>query len=280
MLSVTNHDRELDGFTYVYPVLSRRAGGVSVGINLNPNHACNWRCVYCQVPGLQRGKAPSIDLIKLEKELLAFLVALISGEWLAHNAPEGTRVLKDIAFSGDGEPTSAREFADAVACVVRLHAEFGFGQNVALRLITNGSLMAQRSVREGVRRLGKARGEVWFKVDGGTVEDIERINGIRIKPQVIASNLALCSSLCPTWAQLCVFRQNGLAPTEAALEAWLELLRAARREGAEIEGVLLYGPVRKPMQPEGADVCPLDMEEFAAIAARIKDAGWPVRASY
>ena len=49
------HDRDVAGLTYVYPVVSRRAGGVSVGINLSPNNACNWRCVYCQVPNLQRG---------------------------------------------------------------------------------------------------------------------------------------------------------------------------------------------------------------------------------
>ncbi|MBS0311602.1 MAG: radical SAM protein, partial [Proteobacteria bacterium] len=54
-LTSTNHDRDSAGMTYVYPVVSRRAGGVSVGINLNPNNACNWACVYCQVPNLTRG---------------------------------------------------------------------------------------------------------------------------------------------------------------------------------------------------------------------------------
>ena len=68
-LSVVNHDRDAAGLTYVYPVVSRRAGGVSVGINLNPNNACNWRCVYCQVPHLVRGAAPPIDEDQLEAEL-------------------------------------------------------------------------------------------------------------------------------------------------------------------------------------------------------------------
>ena len=57
-LTVTDHSRDSAGMTYVYPVVSRRAGGVSVGINLNPNNACNWACVYCQVPDLARGTAP------------------------------------------------------------------------------------------------------------------------------------------------------------------------------------------------------------------------------
>ncbi len=61
-LSTTDHSRDGAGLSYVYPVVSRRAGGVSVGINLNTNNACNWRCIYCQVPDLVRGAAPPVDL--------------------------------------------------------------------------------------------------------------------------------------------------------------------------------------------------------------------------
>jgi DNA repair photolyase len=71
--SVENHDRDSTGMRYVYAVISRRAGGVSVGINLNPNNACNWRCVYCQVPDLVRGSRPAIDLPQLERELRELL---------------------------------------------------------------------------------------------------------------------------------------------------------------------------------------------------------------
>ena len=60
MLSVSDHNRSFISMSYVYPVVSRRAGGVSVGINLNPNNACNWHCAYCQVPDLVRGAAPEI----------------------------------------------------------------------------------------------------------------------------------------------------------------------------------------------------------------------------
>lgn len=40
-LSVHDQSRDSAGLRYVYPVVSRRAGGVSVGINLNVNNACN-----------------------------------------------------------------------------------------------------------------------------------------------------------------------------------------------------------------------------------------------
>jgi wyosine [tRNA(Phe)-imidazoG37] synthetase (radical SAM superfamily) len=279
MLTPTNHDRDLAGLTYVYPVLSRRAGGVSVGINLNPNNACNWHCVYCQVPNLTRGRAPQIDLAKLESELRGFLSALCHGDWLVRNAPEGARVLKDLAFSGNGEPTSAAEFADAVALVARLHAEFKLGPEIALRLITNGSLLAQPNVQAGIRRLGEAGGEVWFKVDAGEAEAIARINGVRLAPRSIARNLAACAALCPTWVQTCVFRWEGQSPTTDELDAYLNLLASVNGEGRALKGVLLYGLARPSLQPEAARLARLSAEEFDAIAARIQEKGLTVNAS-
>ena len=86
-LTVTDHDRDAQGLTYVYAVISRRAGGVSVGINLNPNNACNWRCVYCQVPDLQRGVGPPIDLDQLEQELGGLLDDILTGDFLERSAP-------------------------------------------------------------------------------------------------------------------------------------------------------------------------------------------------
>ena len=73
MLDVYNHQRDAANLTYIYPVLSRRAGGISVGINLNINRKCNWACVYCQVENLQRGNPESINLTLFQEELNYFL---------------------------------------------------------------------------------------------------------------------------------------------------------------------------------------------------------------
>lgn len=277
MLTVANHERDLTGMTYVYPVLSRRAGGVSVGINLNPNNACNWRCAYCQVPNLGRGKAPKIDLARLEDELRGFLAALCRGEWLLHNAPEGVRMLKDLAFSGNGEPTSAVEFPEAVALVARLHDEFTLGSGVPLRLITNGSLLGQARVRAGIARLAAAGGEVWFKVDAGDAAAIAKINGVKLAPRMIARNLAACAALCPTWVQTCVFCWDGVPPARIEVDAYLDLLTRAAGEGGGIRGVLLYGVARPPMLPEGVHVSPLAAKDFAAFAAHLQEKGLTVR---
>ncbi|MGL4996684.1 MAG: radical SAM protein, partial [Deefgea sp.] len=101
-LRVDDHSRDVAGLTYVYPVVSRRAGGVSLGINLNPNNACNWRCVYCQVPDLQRGPAPDTLVEQLEQELDLMLNDIVHGDFMLRAVPEGARRLNDIAFSGNG----------------------------------------------------------------------------------------------------------------------------------------------------------------------------------
>jgi pyruvate-formate lyase-activating enzyme len=283
MLSISRHDRDLAGLTYIYPVLSRRAGGVSLGINLNPNNACNWRCVYCQVPNLKRGRAPKIDLTRLENELRGFLDAIFRGDWLLRNAPEGAQSLKDIAFSGNGEPTSAAEFADVVTLVARLRAEFvesaesGSGPEVALRLISNGSLLGQARVREGIRRLAEAGGEVWFKLDAGRAETIARINGVRLSPRTAARNLATCAALCPTWVQSCLFRWDGQPPEAAELDAWFDILDSVCTKGGMLKGVLLYGVARPSSQPGAERLGSLSAEAFAAIAARIEERGLEVR---
>ena len=169
-LTVTDHDRDAAQRTYVYPVVSRRAGGVSVGINLNPNNACNWRCIYCQVPNLKRGAAPAIDLKQLEAELTAMLADILHGDFMQTRVPEGARRLNDIALSGNGEPTSAKEFADVVQLIGRVMKRFDLLGKIKLVLITNGSLNVRESVQAGLKRMAKLNGEVWYKLDSATRE--------------------------------------------------------------------------------------------------------------
>ena len=142
-LTPENHNRDTAGMAYVYPVVSRRAGGVSVGINLNPNNACNWACVYCQVPDLVRGTAPDIDLVQLEAELRTLLTDILHGDFMQTRVPEEVRRLNDIALSGNGEPTSAKVFPKVIELIGRAIADFELVDKIKLVLITNGSLRAR-----------------------------------------------------------------------------------------------------------------------------------------
>jgi hypothetical protein len=121
-LSIEDHSRDSAGMRYVYPVVSRRAGGVSIGINLNPNNACNWRCIYCQVPDLTRGGPPPIDLALLDGSLSASWAGPSTAISWRRMCRPGARRLVDLAFSGNGEPTSAASLTRAVELVVSASA--------------------------------------------------------------------------------------------------------------------------------------------------------------
>ena len=273
MLTVSDHNRSFIDMTYVYPVVSRRAGGVSVGINLNPDNACNWHCAYCQVPGLVRGAAPEIDLAQLEGELRQFLGELLHGSFMAEHVPPEAQVIRDIAFSGNGEPTSSKAFATIVERVVAIRDEVGLAA-VPIRLITNGSLADRPYVQTALRSLAAAGGEVWFKLDGGRAEDIARINGVDLAPEAHARRLALCASLCPTWVQTCMFRWDDAPPSDAMIAAYLAILDNA--DTTALKGVHLYGLARPSLQPEASHLQRLSPDELEQIARRIKEKGLTV----
>lgn len=273
-LDVTDHSRDSAGLTYVYPVVSRRAGGVSIGINLNPNNACNWRCLYCQVPDLKRGSAPRIDLAQLESELRGFIDTLLHGDFMRSKVPEGARQIVDVAFSGNGEPTSAREFSRAVELVGKVMSETRLGTGVKMRLITNGSLLGRSQVQEGLRRLGKLGGEAWFKVDAGTTESYRRINNADLSPDSVVRNLRHCTKLCPTWIQTCLFALDGEGPTDEEVTAYLDVLSLAGIE--RLVGVHLYGLSRPSMQPEAGRLSSLPEDRMEAIADRLRALGLTV----
>ena len=279
MLSIKDHNRFQEGFEYVYPVLSRRAGGLSLGINLNTNNACNWRCIYCQVPDLIRGAPPPVDLDALEEELSVFLSQILIGSYLEDQVPKGQRRLNDIAFSGNGEPTSAPNFADAVKTIHGVRVRANVPEVVKTVLITNGSLMHQHKVMKGVKDLAGINGEVWFKIDRATVEGAQLINDTKINKSRIMSNLEASAKACPTWIQTCLFKLDGLHPADSDLDAYVQLIGEAVARGVPFKGILLYGLARQSYQPESARLSKLDDGWLNAFAHRLRELGVTVNCS-
>jgi wyosine [tRNA(Phe)-imidazoG37] synthetase (radical SAM superfamily) len=276
-LSPRNHDRDSAGMTYVYPVVSRRAGGVSVGINLNPDNACNWACVYCQVPDLQRGTAPETDLAQLEAELRAMLNDILHGDFMQTRVPEAPRRLNDIALSGNGEPTSARAFPQVIELIGRVMADFDLVGKIKLVLITNGSLADRPRVRNGLAKMAALNGEVWFKFDSATAAGMRAVNQTRISPDKQFERLAGVARLCPTWLQTCVFALDGKPPSEAEQAAYLAALARIRQQSIPLQGVLLYGLARPSMQPQASRLSALPAQWLDAFAEKIRAAGLPVK---
>ena len=279
VLTTTNHDRDNFGLSYVYPVVSRRAGGVSIGINLNPNNACNWACVYCQVPNLTRGGAPDINLLQLESELQHMLQQVLHGDFMAQHVPPEARRLNDVAFSGNGEPTSAACFADAIAVVERQLQQFGLLGQIKVVLISNGSLMARPQVQQALRRLAAINGEVWFKLDRGSSAGVLQVNQVNLTVDAVLRHLAIAAELCPTWVQTCMFAMDGQLPDNAAVDAYLQCLQQSLAEGVKLQGVLLYGLARPSLQPAAGRLSAAPEAWMKSLAEKIKALGLFVKLS-
>lgn len=265
---------------YVYPVVSRRAGGVSVGINLNPNNACNWRCIYCQVPNLTRGTAPKIDLIKLELELHTFLHELLHGDYMQQHVPIEARRINDIALSGNGEPTSAKEFDQVIFLIEKAKKLFAdLPSDLKLILITNGSLIHRSYVQKGLAHMSKLNGEVWFKFDRATQEERQRINNTQMSLRQVRENIKKAASLCATWLQTCIFQVDNTPPTDKETQAYLNFLDSLLQEGVSLQGVLLYGIARPSMQPEASQLTKISDQWLVEFSEKIKVLGLPVKIS-
>ena len=276
-LSIHDHSRELSGLKYIYSVISRRAGGLSIGVNLNVNNACNWQCIYCEIPNLTRGSPPPIELDVLEDELRFFLHEIIHGDYMEKNVAIEDRHLKDIAFSGNGEPTSAEEFPQVILIVKKILEEFNLLHKIKIRLITNGSLMHKESVLEGIQVLANMNGEVWFKVDAALEDSTKVINQVNIKPQQAIDRLKRCSEICPTFVQTCIFTIDNKEPNNKEIDAYIKLIDSAKKS---IKGVHLYGIARPSMQPEAYRLGRVNINVLENIADQLHNNGIESTVSY
>jgi wyosine [tRNA(Phe)-imidazoG37] synthetase (radical SAM superfamily) len=275
-LTVTNHNRNITGLTYVYPVLSRRAGGLSIGINFNINNACNWRCIYCQVPELKLGAAPSCDLNLLAKELRLFLNDVLHGDFYDRmEVPNEQRVIKDIAIAGNGEPTSLENFDVAVSMIGDIATELGIFPNSHFVLITNGSLIHRPIVQAGLKVLNDFSGEVWFKMDSGTPEGRALVNHSAQTNEAVLKNMMLAAQICSTKIQICLvdYQKNVfLANEHTGFLKFLVVIRAV----TAIKNVTIYTLARPSQQPEAVDLQPMPLEIMQNFAQDIRELGFDV----
>lgn len=278
-LTQVDHDRGSTGMTYVYAVNSRRARGVSVGVNLNPNAQCNWRCIYCQVPNLSAGKGPTIDLEQLHAELSALLEDIHDGSFFEERVPRELRALKDVAFSGDGESTTSPSFPGAVDTVMQTMAAAGVLGSVPITLITNGSMLDKPPVRRAVEQLAANAGRVWFKLDRATTDGMAQVNDRGIDVHHHTRRLRWVAPRIETWIQTCVFALDGDPPSHEERAAYLDMVRRLVDDAVPVRGVLLYGLARPSMQAEAPRLERLPEAWLQDFAAQIEAVGLTVDVS-
>lgn len=276
-----DHRRTYDDFYYVYPVISRRSQGVSIGINLNPDKACNFDCVYCEVDRLIPARRKDVDLAVLEEELREMLRVYQEGILFERepfaSAPAAWRRLNDIAFSGDGEPTTCPVFEQAVDLVYRLHEELGLAQT-KLVLISDAACFDRPGVKRGLDRMAQGPHEIWAKLDAGTEDYYQVVNRSRVPYARVLQNIVETAQRHPLIIQSLFLRVFGAPPTEKEVSAYAERLNAIIKNSGKILGLQLY-TVARPTTEKWATA--LSDAELDHLAAQVKElTGLPQQLSY
>ena len=267
-----HHPRIYQANRYVYPVLSRRSRGISVGINLNPDKVCNFDCIYCQVDRTTPPIFREVDLERLVEEARQVLTSTIEGNLYEvppfAGLPETLRRVNDIAFSGDGEPTSYPEFREAVERIIAVRDELGL-QAVKLLVITNATLFHRPYVREGLALMDRNNGEIWAKLDAGSEAYYHLIERTTIKFERVVRNLIEAAQVRPLVVQSLFMRVHGNCPDDAEIEAFCGVLQRILDAGGGLKLIQVYTIARPPAE---SWVTPLSDREVDQIGARVRDA--------
>jgi wyosine [tRNA(Phe)-imidazoG37] synthetase (radical SAM superfamily) len=264
--AIRDHRRSYRENKFVYPVLSRRSRGMSVGVNLNPDKVCNFDCIYCQVDRRSEAVTRFVEEDRLLWELEHTLAIVASGALYQDEpfsqVPPALRRLNDIAFSGDGEPTSFRNFDTIVERVAALKRQQGLDA-VKLVLITNASLFHRKHVQNALATLDANNGEIWAKLDAGTEPYFRAVDRTSIPFARILQNIREAARRRPLVIQSLFLRTHGAGPDRDEIAAYCDRLREILEAGGQLDRVQVYTVARQPAE---SYVSPLPRDEVDAIA--------------
>jgi len=264
------HPRRFEANRYVYPVLSRRAGGISIGVNLNLDQRCNFDCIYCQVNRSQPAPKESVDVARLVAELEQMVETVVSGriyqEARFGRTPPELRRLNDFALSGDGEPTMVPNFVEVVGACAEVRRRLRL-DDVKIVLITNASLLHRENVSQGLEILDANNGEIWAKLDAGTEAYYQAVARSAVPFSRILENLRDAAKVRPVVIQSLFMRIRGQGPSCAEQEAYCERLREIVVARGRIKLVQVHTIARPPAE---AWVSPLSDAEVDTIAERVR----------
>ena len=271
-----DHPRTFSGSKFVYPVLSRRSGGISIGINLNPDKVCNFDCVYCQV---KRTPAEhdvhisidkdTIDLISVE--LIKIIEKVHSGELFDNppfdSIPAENRILKDISFSGDGEPTSSPIFDQVCFKIADIRRQYA-REEVKIVLITNSTLLHKPKVQEGLAVLDTNNGEIWAKLDAGTELYYQKVNRSQVTFEKVLDNILRTAQKRPIKIQSLFMSIMGQPPADEEIDAYINCLNDITSQGGKIISIQIHTVARQPAE---TFVGPLTDQQIDDLASKVHE---------
>jgi wyosine [tRNA(Phe)-imidazoG37] synthetase (radical SAM superfamily) len=264
------HERQFEGNRFVYPVISRRSRGLSIGVNLNPDKICNFHCVYCQVDRAVAGDTRFVELDRLVSELDELLGAAVSGTLFEsgkfRSVPADLRRLNDIAFSGDGEPTTHQNFDQVIAACAEVKRRRGL-DDVKMVLITNASRFHRPHVQRGLEILDRNHGEIWAKLDAGTEAYFQLVDRSPIPLGRVLENITQAARIRPLVIQSLWMQIHGKPPPDEEIRAFCRRLCEIIAAGGRLSLIQIYTIARRPAE---SFVAPLSDEQVDEIAATVR----------
>ena len=261
---------EFLGNRFVYAVISQRAHGLSIGVNLNPDRRCNFDCAYCEVNRTVPSRETLVDLDVLSAELERMLTLTYERRLREfpyfQNVPQELLTLKGVALSGEGEPTRSPQFAEIVREVVHIRSlgKFPFFKLV---LITNTSGLDLADVQQGIGLL-TSRDEIWAKLDAGTQEYMDAVNRTDFRLEKVLENILLVGRTRPVVIQSLFPLLKGLEPSPEEIERYVGHLLTLKNSGANISLVQVYSAHRPSHHPECGH---LPLKSLSRIVHRVRE---------
>ena len=259
---------------FVYVVVSPRARGLSIGVNMNPGKVCNFDCIYCEVDRTQPSQEANLDTKVLTEELQRTLAFIHSGQIRHspryHALPAELLELRDVALSGDGEPTLSQNFLQAVETVIHARAQrlFPFFKLV---LLTNATGLDLPQVQHGLKHF-TSQDEIWAKLDAGTQSYMERVNRPTVPLEKVVANILLIGRQSPIIIQSLFPLVEGRHPSSDEIDRYVSRLKELKDGGAQISLVQIYSATRPVARGECSQCGHLPLQSLSTIARAIRTA--------
>jgi wyosine [tRNA(Phe)-imidazoG37] synthetase (radical SAM superfamily) len=270
ILSFNRHPRTWRKNHYVYPVISRRSGGLSIGVNLNPDKACNFDCIYCQVDRTTPPTVRIVELDILENELSEMLQLAKSGDLFSEpdfcQVASHLRRINDIAFSGDGEPTTCPIFADCVESAARIKKKNDL-DDVKIVLITDACYLTKPNVVKGLQIMDANNGEIWAKLDAGTESYYQQVNIPNLPLKHVINNIIAASQNRHIRIQSMWHRIDERPPDDAEINAFADKLNDVVAAGGRIASVQIYTVARPPAANNVSPLTDTEVDHISRLVA-------------
>lgn len=208
----------------------------------------------------------------MKDELNHLIQSVLNGDLFNHGmfkeVPENLRRLNDIAFSGDGEPTSESCFLEACKTVSQIKAEHNL-KDVKIVLISNSTMFHKPEVQQGLDILMQHQGEVWAKLDAGTESYYQQIDKTNVPFQRVLDNILLVAKQHPIIIQTLFTIMDQEVIPDSEVEAYAKRLKYICEQEGQIKEVHLHTLARPPAYPRVESLTKTQLDYIADIIHHI-----------